>query len=41
MEVLKVYGTGPRVLRLLEIFWYNQAVVARQGGYHSKAFKAE
>jgi hypothetical protein len=40
LEVLKGYGTGPRVLRLLENFWYNQAVVARQGGYHSKAFKA-
>jgi hypothetical protein len=41
MEVLKCYGTGPRVLRLLENFWNNQAVVARQGGYHNKAFKAE
>jgi hypothetical protein len=41
LEVLKGYGTGPRVLRLLEKFWNNQAVVARQGGYHSKGFKAE
>jgi hypothetical protein len=41
LEVLKVYRTGPRVLRLLEKFWNNQAVVARQGGYHSKAFKLE
>jgi hypothetical protein len=41
LEVLKGYGTGPRVLRFLETFWDNQDVVARQGGYHSKAFKAE
>jgi hypothetical protein len=40
LEVLKGYGTAPRVLHLLEIFWDNQAVVARQGGYHSKAFKS-
>jgi hypothetical protein len=38
---LEVLGTGPRVLCLLENFWNNQAVVARQGGYHSKAFKDE
>jgi hypothetical protein len=41
LEVLKGYGTGPRVLRLLDNFWDNKAVVARQSGYHSKAFKAE
>jgi hypothetical protein len=41
LEVFKGYCTGPRVLRLLENFWNTQAVVARQGGYHSKAFKAE
>jgi hypothetical protein len=41
LEILKGYGTGPRFLRLLENFWNNQAFVTRQGGYHSKVFKAE
>jgi hypothetical protein len=39
LEILKGYGVGPNVLRLLQTFWNNLQVVARQSGYHSSPFR--
>jgi hypothetical protein len=41
MEILKGYGVGPNLIAIVSTFWDNHAVVARQGGYYSEAFKAE
>ena len=38
--LLTAYGVGPNSLRLLQTFWDEQKVVARQSGYHGPAFKA-
>jgi exonuclease III len=39
LEILKGYGIGPNVIRLLQTFWNNLQVVARQSGYHSSPFR--
>ena len=41
LEILKGYGVGPAVLRLLCNFWERQQVVSKMGSYHGDAFQAE
>ena len=39
LEILKVYGVGDRVQRLLGGYWDRMTMVARAGGYFGKGFK--
>ena len=39
LQILEMYGMGPRCLRLLRHYWDNQQCVARQGKYHGRAFQ--
>ena len=39
MEILKGYGVGDRVRRLLREYWDRTKMVARAGGYYGKGFK--
>ena len=39
LEILKGYGVGDRVRRLLREYWDNTTMVARAGGYFGKGFK--
>ena len=41
MEILKGYGVGDRVRRLLQEYWDKKTMVARAGGYYGKGFKGE
>ena len=39
LEILKGYGVGDRVRRLLREYWDKTTMVARAGGYYRKGFK--
>ena len=39
LEILKGYGLGDRVRRLLRECWDKTTMVARAGGYYGKGFK--
>ena len=39
LEILKGYGVGDRVQRLLQEYWDRTTMVARAGGYYRKGFK--
>ena len=39
LEILKGYGVGDRVRRLLREYWDKTTMVARAGGYYGKGFK--
>ena len=39
LKILKVYGVGDRVQRLLWGYWDRMTMVARAGGYYGKGFK--
>ena len=39
LEILKGYGVGERVRRLLTIYWERTTMVARAGSYYGKGFK--
>ena len=41
LEILKGYGVGERVRRLLTVYWERTAMVARAGTYYGKGFKGE
>ena len=41
MEVLRGYGLGADLQRLLERYWNDQTVVPRAGGYYGQPFKTE
>lgn len=38
MEILKGYGVGDRLVQLLDNYWRDQLVVARQSGFHGDPF---
>lgn len=40
LEILKAYGVGPRIRRVLVAFWDNHFVVPRQNGYYGRSFRA-
>jgi hypothetical protein len=40
LQILKEYGIGPRLLKVLKSFWNQQRIVARQAGYYGAAFTA-
>ena len=40
LETFSAYGVGPRLCGLIERFWDEQQIVARQAGYHGPAFTA-
>ena len=39
LEILKVYGVGERVRRMLREYWEQKTMVARAGSYYGKGFK--
>ena len=39
LKILKGYGVGDRVQRLLREYWDKTTMVARAGGYYGKGFK--
>ena len=39
LDILEGYGMGPRVRRLLQIYWMRLTRVAREGGYYGTIFK--
>ena len=39
LEILKGYGVGERVRRLLTVYWERKTMVARAGSYYGKGFK--
>ena len=39
LEILKGYGVGERVIRLLREYWNKSTMVARAGGYYGTSFK--
>ena len=39
LEILKGYGVGERVRRLLTVYWERTTMVARVGSYYGKGFK--
>ena len=41
LEILKVYGVGEWVRRLLTVYWERTKMVARAGRYYRKGFKGE
>ena len=41
LEILKGYGVGERVRRILTVYWERKTMVAREGGYYGKGFKGE
>jgi hypothetical protein len=41
LQILRAYGVGDRVLRIITNFWNSLTVVARQQGYYGQPFKAE
>jgi len=40
LEILEGYGVGGHIRRLLQHYWENQKLVARQGGYYGDPFSA-
>ena len=41
LDILKVYGVGPRALRLLGRYWGRLQMVERAGGYYREPFHKE
>ena len=41
LEILKGYGVGERVQRLLTVYWERTTMVASAGSYYGKGFKGE
>ena len=41
LEILKGYGVGERVRRLLREYWNKSMMVARAGGYYGTGFKVK
>ena len=41
LEILKGYGVGERVHRMLREYWERMTMVARAGSYYGKGFKGE
>jgi hypothetical protein len=41
LDIIKGYGVGVNIIRLLKAIWDSQAIVAHQAGYHSRAFSAD
>ena len=41
LEILKVYGVGQQVRRILREYWNKSTVVARAGGYYGTGLKGE
>ena len=41
LEILKGYGVGERVRRLLTVYWERMTMVARAGSYYGTGFKGE
>ena len=41
LEILKGYGVGERVRRILTVYWERTTMVARSGSYYGKGFKGE
>jgi hypothetical protein len=41
LHILKRYGVGERILRILTNFWNSLQVVARQQGYYGEPFRSE
>ena len=41
LEILKGYGVGERVRRLLTVYWERTTMVARAGSYYGKGFKED
>ena len=39
LEILKGYGMGERVWRMLKVYWERTTMVARAGSYYGKGFK--
>ena len=39
LELLPEYGFGPRMIRLLQAYWYQLTVVAKAGGYFVRPLK--
>ena len=39
LEILKGYGVGERVRRMLKVYWERTTMVARAGSYYRKGFK--
>ena len=39
LEILKGYGVGNRVRRLMREYWDKSTMVARAGGYYGTGFK--
>ena len=39
LEILKGYGVGVRVRRMLREYWEGTTMVARSGSYYGKGFK--
>ena len=39
LEILEVYGAGPREFRLLRTYWSRLRMVAKAGGYYGVEFK--
>ena len=34
LEILEVYGLGPKARKLLQTYWHSLTMVAQAGGYH-------
>ena len=41
LEILKGYGVGERVRRILMVYWEQTTMVARAGSYYGEGFKGE
>jgi hypothetical protein len=41
IQILKDYGVGERLIRLLTNFWNSLTIVAKQQGYHGRPFRSE
>ena len=41
LEILKGYGVGERVRRILTVYWERTTMLARAGRYYGKGFKGE
>ena len=39
LDILKGYGVGERVRRMLKVYWERTTMVARAGSYYGKGFK--
>ena len=41
LEILEVYGVGPKARKLLQTYWHRLTMVARVGGYYGTTFRGE